>query len=218
MEHNNQQGEVCLHTHALRGSRVRTRTLTLCGLMGALSAVLMLFKFPLPFMPPFMSFDFSGIVELIGGFAMGPSAAVGIIAVKLLIKIVMQGTSSAWTGEVQNFLLSCAYVLPAVYLYHRHKSRRSAEMGMAVGTVLCAIVASFTNMYLIIPFYVLFAGLQMEAILSMCTAVNPFVTNELTLVLWGVIPFNLLKNGILSLLTLVLYKRLSPHMKRFLER
>ena len=197
-------------------NRARLKKTILCGLMGGLSAVLMLLKVPLPFMPPFMSFDFSGIVEIIGGFAMGPGAAVGIITVKILVKSILQGTGSVWTGELQNFILSCAYVLPAVLIYYRRKTKATAKLGMAVGTVLCAIVAVFTNLFIIIPFYVTVAHLPADAMIAMCTAVNPFITSELGLALWGIIPFNLIKNGVLSLLTFVMYKRLSVHMKHFI--
>ena len=220
MEGNTNLNSVSISGAARPAARTRhtsVRTLTLCSIMGALSAVLMLIKFPLPFMPPFMSFDFSGVVEIIGGFAMGPSAAVGIVLVKLLVMSVLQGTNSMWTGELQNFLLSCAYVLPAVLIYQRHKTKTTAKIGMIAGTILCALVAVCTNLFIIIPFYVTVAHLPADAMIAMCTVINPFITDELTLALWGIVPFNLIKNGIVSVITFILYKRLSPHMKNFLN-
>ena len=208
-----------INTKTFRRTRtgLKTRELTLCGLMGGLCAVLMMFRFPLPFMPPFMSFDFAGLVEIIGGFTMGPAAAVAIIAVKLLLQALTQGTSSAWTGEVQNFILSCAYVLPAVLIYDRNKSKKSAVIGMAAGTVICAVISVFTNLYLIIPFYASFSGLTMDKILAMCTAVNPLLSSKWSLALIGIIPFNLIKNGILSLLTFLVYKKMSRQIKHFVQ-
>ena len=103
---------------------LKTRNIALIGIMGGLSAVLMLFRFPLPFMPPFMDFDFASLPEIIGGFAMGPVAAIFIILVKILIKMAIMGTNSALTGEIQNVLLSCAYVIPAVLIYDRKKTKR----------------------------------------------------------------------------------------------
>ena len=87
-------------------SRMRAKEITSVSLMGALAFVLMLFKFPLPFMPPFMDFDFAGVVEIMGGLMFGPLAAFYIILVKILLKLVIMGTSSAGTGEIQNVLLS----------------------------------------------------------------------------------------------------------------
>lgn len=195
----------------------KTKMIALVGLMGALSTVLMMFKFPLPFMPPFMDFDLSGLIEVIGGFMLGPIAAVFIILVKLLLKLVTTGSTSMLTGEIQNFILSCSYVLPTVLYYQRHKNKKSAIAGMMIGTIFCAIVAIFTNLYMIIPFYVNLFGMSVESIVSMCSAVNPLMKNTLTLALFGIVPFNLIKNGITSLVVLFIYKKVSRPLKHFIQ-
>lgn len=194
---------------------LKTRNIALIGMMGALAAVLMLFRFPLPFMPPFMDFDFASLPEIIGGFAMGPVAAVFIILVKVLVKLVITGTNSAFTGELQNILLSCAYVLPAVLIYDRKKTKGHAVAGMAAGTFICAAVAIFTNLYMIIPFYVNLFGMSMDGIIEMCQAVNPAIKNPFTLALFGIVPFNLIKNGVASLITYFAYKKISRQIKHF---
>ena len=134
-------------------TKFKTRDLTMIAMMGAICCILLHIDFPLPFLPPFMNFDLAGLVEIIGGFAMGPLQAVCIILVKILLKLATEGTSSAFTGELQNFLLSCAYVLPPVIMYHQKKSKRTAIIGMAISSVFTGIVAIFTNLYIIIPFY-----------------------------------------------------------------
>ena len=197
---------------------LKTRNIALIGIMGGLSAVLMLFRFPLPFMPPFMDFDFASLPEIIGGFAMGPVAAIFIILVKILIKMAIMGTNSALTGEIQNVLLSCAYVIPAVLIYDRKKTKGHAVAGMAVGTLVCAVVAVFTNLYMIIPFYVTLFGMSMDGIIDMCQAVNPAIRNPFTLALFGIVPFNLIKNGVASLITYFAYKKISIHIKQFVNR
>lgn len=190
--------------------KLKTRDLTMIAMLGAICCVLMHLDFPLPFLPPFMNFDLAGLVELIGGFAMGPIQAVCIILVKILLKLATEGTSSAFTGELQNLLLSCAYVLPPVILYHRNKSKKTAMVGMGIGTVFCSIVAIFTNLYIIIPFYMTLMGQEMDYFIQMCTEANPLVQNALTLAIFGIVPFNLIKCGINSVGAMVLYKRLSP--------
>ena len=191
-------------------TKFKTRDLTLIAMLGAICCVLMHIDFPLPFMPPFMNFDLCGLVELIGGFAMGPLQAFCIILVKILLKLATEGTSSAFTGEIQNVILSCAYVLPPVILYHRNKSKKTAITGMAVGSVACSVLAIFTNLYIIIPFYMALMGQEMDYFIQMCAEVNPMVQNAVTFVILGVLPFNLIKCGINSIGALVLYKRLSP--------
>lgn len=198
-------------------AKMTTKEMALCGLMGGLCTVLMLFRFPIPFMPPFMSFDFAGLVEIIGGFTMGPVAAFAIILVKVLLKCLTQGTSSAWTGELQNIILSCAYVLPAVFIYDRHKSKKTAIIGMLTGTVICAVVAVFTNLYMIIPFYATFSGLTVDKIVAMCKAVNPLLSSKWSMALLGIVPFNLIKNGVLSIIAFFVYKKMSRHIKQFIN-
>ena len=195
-----------------------TKNLALTGIMGGLAAVLMFFRFPLPFMPPFMDFDFAGLVEIIGGFALGPMAAVFIVLVKVLVKLVLMGTNSAFTGEIQNIILSLAYVLPAVWIYDRKKTKKTAVEGMAVGTAVCAVVAIFTNLYMIIPFYVKLFRMTMEDIIAMCQAVNPAINGPLTFALFGVMPFNIIKNGAVSIVTYFAYKKISVHIKHFVSR
>ena len=190
--------------------KFKTRDLTLIAMLGAICCVLMHIDFPLPFMPPFMNFDLCGLVELMGGFAMGPLQAFFIILVKILLKLATEGTSSAFTGELQNVLLSCAYVLPPVILYHRNKTKRTAMVGMATGTIFCSIVAVFTNLFIIIPFYMTLMGQEMGYFIQMCAEANPMVQNAATLAIFGIIPFNLIKCSINSLGAMVLYKRLSP--------
>ena len=197
--------------------KMTAKKMALSAMLGAMAAVLMYLRTPLPLMPPFMDFDLAGLPEMIGGFAMGPLSAVVIIAVKLMSKLALMGTNSMFTGEIQNFILSCAYVLPAVWVYHRYKSKKGALWGMVLGTLLCAVVAVFTNLYLIIPFYVQLYGYSIEMIIEMCQAVNPLMKDLLSLALFGIIPFNLIKNGIVSWITLLLYKKISRLIKNFIK-
>lgn len=197
--------------------KLNVKEIALIGIMGGLAGLLMLFRFPLPFMPPFMDFDFSSLPEMIGGFALGPVAAVFIIVVKLLVKLALVGTSSMLTGELQNLILSCAYVLPAVFFYQHYRNKKSAKKGMLIGTLICALTAVFTNLCIIIPFYVNLYGMSMESILQMCASVNPYVTNALMLALLGIIPFNVIKYGATSIITLLVYKKMSPMIKKFIK-
>ena len=199
-------------------SRMKVRTIAFVGLMGAVSAVLMLFRFPIPFMPPFMSFDLSGLMEMMGGFMFGPFAAVCIIIVKIMLQLVIQGSFSLGTGEIQNFILSSCYVLPALFIYHRNKTKKTAAAGMAASTIFVSVVAVFTNLYLIIPFYVKLFGMTMDEIIGMCRAVNPAMKNVMTMALFGILPFNLIKYGVTSIVTFIVYKRLSKLSRGIISR
>ena len=199
-------------------ARMKVKKIAFIGLMGAVSAVLMLFRFPIPFMPPFLSFDLSGLMEMLGGFMFGPMAAACIIVVKILLQLVMQGSFSLGTGELQNLILSCSYVLPALIIYHRNKTKKMAITGMAVSTIFVSVMAVFTNLYLIIPFYVKLFGMSMDDIITMCRTVNPAMKNVTSMAVFGLLPFNLIKYGVTSLVTFIVYKRLSRVIKGIISK
>ena len=202
----------------LEHSRMKVKKIAFIGLMGAVSAVLMLLRFPIPFMPPFLSFDLSGVMEMMGGLMFGPLEALCIIVVKILLQLVMQGSMSLGTGELQNFILGSAYVLPAVLIYYRKKTKKSAIVGMAVSSIIVAVVAVITNLYLIIPFYVKLFGMSMDDIISMCSAVNPAMKDTMSLVIFGLVPFNLIRYGATSVVTFIIYKRLSGVIRGIIAR
>lgn len=214
------QKNEALKRSTVTGARpgVKVKTIAFVGLMGALSAILMLLRFPIPLMPPFMSFDLSGVMEMLGGYMFGPGAAFGIILVKILLQLVIQGSLSLGTGEIQNLILSSCYVLPAVLLYYKRKTKKRAVAGMTVSTVFVAVVAVFTNLYMIIPFYANLMGKTMEDFVAMCTAVNPMMKDALTMAVFGIIPFNLIKYGATSIVTFLVYKKLSGFIKGIVER
>lgn len=197
-------------------SKSKARRLTIAAMMGALSFILMYFSFSIPILSPFAEFDFSPLPELIGGFMLGPVGAVEIIVSKILLKLAFQGTTSQFTGELQNLILSIAYVLPAVLYYGRHKSKKGAIIGLVIGSVLSVIVAIFTNLYIIFPFFMFLYGMDWDAIVSMCTTVNPWITNVPTMVAFSVVPFNLISRTVTSIIVLLVYKRLSVPLKKLL--
>lgn len=197
-------------------SRSKIHRLTLSAMMGALSFLLMYFSFSVPFISPFAEFDFSALPELIGGFILGPLGAVEIIVVKLLLKLVFQGSSSLLTGELQNLILSLTFVLPAVVYYRRHKTKKGAVIGLCIGSVLSIITAIFTNLYIIFPFYIYLYDMDWDAIVGMCSAVNPWIKNLPTLIAFSVVPFNLISRAVSSLIVLLVYKQISTPLKKML--
>ena len=175
----------------------------------------MYFSFSVPVLSPFADFDLSALPDLIGGFVLGPVGAVEIIAVKVLLKLVFKGTSSMFTGEIQKFLLCTAYTLPAVLYYQKHRTKRGAAVGLLLGSVAGVIVAILTNVFLIFPAYMALYGMDWAAIVQMCTAVNPWITNVPTMVAFSIVPFNVISFGVTSILAMLLYKKISVPLKKF---
>ena len=196
--------------------RQKVRSLTLAAMLGAIAFILMFFSFSVPVLSPFADFDFSYLPELIGGFILGPAGALEIIGVKILLKLVFKGTSSMFTGEVQKFLLSAAYVLPAVLYYRKNRTKRGAAVGIVFGCIALVVVAIFTNIYLIYPFFMTAYGMNWEAIIGMCSALVPAVKDIPTLVIFSIVPFNVLSRTLTAVITMLVYKRISVPLKKLI--
>ena len=185
-----------------------TKNLVIMGMFGALAVVLMLFEFPIPFIAPsFYELDFSEVPVLIGTFMISPVAGVIIELIKVLLNLVINGTSTGGVGEFANFCIGCAMVIPAGLIYHHHKTKKMAVLSMAVGTIVMTVAGVFLNAWVMLPFYSQMSPL--EQIIEMGAAINPAISNVWTFVLLTVAPFNLLKGVLVSLITALLYKRVS---------
>lgn len=195
----------------------KLRRLTMAALCGAVAFVLMYFSFSVPVLSPFAEFDLSAVPELVGGFILGPAGAVEIIVVKIALKLLFKGSSSLLTGELINLILSLAYVLPALFFYRKHRTKKGAAIGLILGTLICVVVSVFANICVTFPIYIKLYGMNWEGIISMCSAVNPWITGIPTMVAFSILPFNLLSRSITSLITLLLYKKISVPMKRLIQ-
>lgn len=176
------------------------------GILSGISIVLMqILEFPIPFMPPFLKFDFSTLPALIGGFAYGPVTGIAIAFIKAALHLLR--TDTGGVGELADFLASGSLVLVSSLIYKRIKTRKGAVLGLVLGTIAMAIVGGLANYFILIPFYT--NVMPMEQIISLCGKANPLITNTLGYVLYGAIPFNLIKALLLSIITFVLYKQIS---------
>lgn len=196
----------------------RARKIAVIGVFSALAAVLMYLEFPLPFVAPaFYQLDFSEIPILIIGFIFGPVAGVAGELVKILIKIVIKPTSTAFVGELANFIIGCAFVVPTSIIYRLRKTKKSAVTGLAVGTVSMTLIGMFVNAFVLVPaFAKLFGGVPVSDIVAAGTAVNPAITDIFTFAAFAVAPFNLLKGILVSVPTIFLYKFISKSIKTLL--
>lgn len=193
----------------------RTRKIAVIGVFSALAAALMYLEFPLVFIAPnFYQLDFSEIPVLIVSFLFGPVAGVTSELVKILVKIIIKPTSTAFVGELANFIVGCAFVVPASILYRLKKSKKSAVIGLATGTISMILIGMFVNAFVLVPaFAKMYGGIPTSAIVEYGTAINPAITNIFTFVAFAVAPFNLIKGILVSIPTLFLYKFISKAVK-----
>ena len=198
-----------------KNSLFGTRNLVKIAILGVIAYVLMFIAFPLPFIaPPFYKMDFSEIAVLIGGFALGPMSAVLIEAIKIILNLLFSGTSTMFVGEASNFIVGCAMVVPASLIYRHEKSKKSAVKALMVGTISMCAIGLFSNLYAVIPAYVNIMNLSLDMILGMGQAIFPFIDSTLDLVIFCTTPFNLIKGVAVSLVTMAVYKHVSPLIKQ----
>ena len=192
----------------------KTRTIVEIGMLGAIATVLMLFEFPIPFIaPPFYELDFSEVPVLVGAFALGPVAGATIELVKILINLLINGTATAFVGEIGNYILGCSFVIPAAMIYQKKKSKKNALIAMVVGTITMTIFGCILNAYVLLPTYAAAFGMPIDAIVGLGSAINGNITNVMTFVIIAVAPFNILKGITVSTITLLIYKHISPILK-----
>ncbi|MBS6520673.1 MAG: ECF transporter S component [Clostridiales bacterium] len=193
--------------------RIGVRGVVQIGMLSAIAIILMQFEVPLPFAPPFYKIDFSEIPVLIGCFVMGPLAGAIVELIKVILNVVISGTTTGGVGDIANFLIGCAMCVPAGMIYKKYHTRKSALVGMAVGTVFMTVIGCILNAYVLLPVYAKAFEMPIDALVAMGTAVNHSITSLSTFVIFAVAPFNLLKGGLVSFIVFLIYKKISPILK-----
>lgn len=188
--------------------RLATRTMVMVAMMGAVSMILMLFDFSVPFAPSFLKMDISDLPVILATFMMGPVEGTLVALIKIALKLVVKGTDTAFVGEIANIIGAVSYLLPAALVYHLKKGKSGAIAALTVGTLVVSFTSIIGNLYLTFPAFSKIYGMPMETIIAMGTAINGNITDLFTMMVFAVLPFNLFKYGILSVITFFVYKRL----------
>lgn len=190
-----------------------TRKIAMIGMFSAISAILMLFELPMPFAPGFYKLDFSELPALVGTFAFGPVAGVMIEFCKIILKLFLKSTSTAFVGELANFAVGCSFLLPASIIYLFHKTKRTAVFGCVAGTLCMTLFGTAFNAVYLLPKFAQLYGMPIEALIGMGTEINGAITDITSFVCFAVAPLNLIKGTSVSVITLIVYKSLSPILK-----
>lgn len=192
---------------------ITTRKTAMIGMFSAVAGILMLLELQMPFAPFFYKIDASELPVLLCGFAFGPLAGVLTEFVKIIVKLFLKPTSTAFVGELANFCVGCSMILPATILYHVRKKKTTAIAGCVVGTLVMTIFGTLFNAVYLLPAFSAMYGMPMDALIGMGTELNANVTDIFSFVAFCVAPLNLIKGSAVSVLTFVLYKPLSPILK-----
>lgn len=196
----------------MKTKKTNVRAITVTAIMGALSTVLMMIEFSIPIMPSFIKLDFSELPALITSFAYGPVWGITVCLIKNLIHMFVSSTGCI--GEISNFILGAVFVGVAGLIYKKKKDKKSALISCLISSAVMAVFSVFSNYFVVYPLYIKVLGMTEEMILGMYQAILPAVDNLFEAILIFNLPFNFVKTIIVSVICFVLYKRLSPIMKK----
>ena len=190
-------------------SAISIRAITVTAMLSAVACVLNIFDFPIPFLiPTFVKMDIADLPELLAAFSLGSWYGVAVTFLKNLLKLVIKGTSTAYAGELCNFILGASFSFTAGLIYHRKKSRKSALIGALIGAVVMALLSIPCNYFISYPVYTKFMAI--DKIIAMYQAIRPGVNGLLECLIIFNAPFKLLKGLLTSALCFLIYKPLSP--------
>jgi len=199
--------QVTIKADSKASRKIMIRRIAATAILTAMAVLLMYLEIPLPFMPVFLKFDFAELPALIGAFALGPVWAVVIELLKNLIHLPV--TQTMGIGELSNFVTGVIYVVTAGLIYKKIRTRKGAAISMVASTIVLALIAVPVNAFITLPLYASAMGFSTEAIIGMCTEVNPLVKDKISLLLAVFVPFNLFKGIVVGLITFFVYKPIS---------
>ena len=188
-------------------------TLVKISILSAIGYILMFISVPLPMLfPEFLKIDISDLTALLGGISLGPMAGVTIAFLKNLLQFITGMSNTGGVGEFANFLIGGSFVFTVSYIYSKKRNIQGVIIGLVSGIVVMTMVGCIANYFIILPFYATI-GWSIDAVVSMGAAINPAIDSKMSFIIWMIAPFNILKSGLMSLLTLPMYKKTEKILK-----
>jgi len=172
----------------------KNKRLIIISMMSAIAFILMFIKFPLPFLPPYLTLDFSDVPALLATFLFGPVAGVIVELIKNLLNFLFNMGDPI--GPVANFSAAVSFLLTAFYVSKLIKGKWNLVIGLIAGTLVMTLILSILNYFVLLPLY------------GMIMNLSDVVKNLKIIIVSGIIPFNIIKGIAVSAIFLLLYKRL----------
>lgn len=193
---------------AMHSSRTATKRLVTIPMLAAVAFILQYLEFPIPFTPSFLKLDFSTLPALIGGLLYGPAAGIIIEVMKNVLHMLFKNTDGLIIGEVANVLAGSIFVVSAVLMQRLAKGKQGFLTGLAIGALLMTVVMAFMNAWFLLPAYAALYQMPMEQLLSSFGADSVW-----SLILYGIVPFNIFKGVVLALVAYPVYVKLAPRLQ-----
>ena len=193
---------------------ISTRKLVIIGMMSAVATVIYYLDFPIPFLlPSFIKLDFSNVISLLGGFAMGPLEGIIICLIKNLVHLVIKGFGTTYgIGDIFDFVTSAFFVLVSATIYHRNKTKKGAIIATFVGMIGFTVISLPLNYFIVYPIYIKAFGGE-AAVMGAYRELLPGIRNLFSALCIFNLPFTFVKGLLCSIITIIIYKPLSPVIK-----
>lgn len=183
---------------------LNVKVLVMIGMLSSISYILMFLNFPIPPFPNYLMIDFSDIPALIGAVALGPFAGILVEFLKNVLNYFNTGSQTGVPiGQLANFIAGILFILPTSFLFKKFKTKKGMTLSLILGTVTMAVIMSILNYYVILPAYTFFLN---------APAMSAPVARKL--VVTGILPFNLVKGGLMSVIFMLIFLRLQKWLSR----
>lgn len=191
--------------------RMSTKLLVKVSILSVLAFVIMFLELPLVIFPDFLKLDFSDLPALIASFSLGPIAGVLVQLIKNLLHFIIM-TKTGGIGELANFIIGSALVIPAGFAYTKMKNKKGAIIGLLMGIVSMTVAGALANYFILLPFYAKI--MPIDAVISAASQVNSLIVDIKSLIIYAIVPFNILKGVVIAIITTLIYKKISPIINR----
>ena len=184
------------------------KKLTTTGILSAISVILSFWEFPLPIFPAFLKLDVADLPSLVGTVFFGLDVGILVQLTKNIVSALMTNTS-AGIGEFVNFVVGVMFIIPFALVYNKKKNAQSFIASSVLAVLSMTLAASLLNYYVTIPLYSAVLGIPVEDIVSMGTVINSNIDSLQDLILLSIVPFNLIKGALVSILGYLIVMRLT---------
>ncbi len=173
------------------------KKLVIMGVLTAISTVLiMIIRFPIIPAAPFMEYEPSNIPIAIGGLIFGPISGIILAVITAFIQFATVSAGSGWIGLLMHVIASVAHVSVSASVYKFKKTTSGLIVGLVLGTIAMTAVMIPANLI----FYPLFTGMPVSAVKELIVPV--------------LLPFNLIKAGLNSVVTFTIFKAIGKLLTR----
>lgn len=196
----------------MRKKRMNAAYIVKIAMLGVIAFIIEILEFSTGIFPSFLKLDFSEIAALVGSLALGPLAGILIELIKNLLHLSISTTMGV--GDLANFIVGSAFVVTAGAFYEKHKTKKGAMIALALSVAAMVVAGALVNYFVTLPLYVVVLNIPLDGIIGMGSTMIPAIHDKLTLILYAFCPFNFLKGILLTLITVPLYKPISPLLHR----